>query len=77
MPNLLPDNPLSNPGTLASKSSENQDMMPWSSIISTYIASSSPTIKTVHELANSVSLMYRMILFKKRSLIQVSHVLRA
>ena len=74
--NLLPDNPLSNPGTLASKSPANWDTwvlytMPCLSRISPYIASSSPTIKTMPELANSVSLMYRMILFKTSSLIQV------
>ena len=77
--NLLLDNPLSNPGTLESKSSANRDTwvlhaMPWPSSISTYIASSSPTIKTVPRPANSVSLMYGMILFKASSLIQVSFV---
>ena len=45
--------------------------MPWPSSISTYIASSSPTIKAVPEPAISVSLMCRMILFKVSSLIQV------
>ena len=77
--NLLPANPLSNPGTLESKNSENWDTwvlhaMPWPSSISKYIASNSPTIKTVPWPANSGSLMYRMILFKTSSLIQVSFV---
>ena len=48
--------------------------MPWLSNISTYIASSSPIIKTMLGPANSVSLMYRMILFKTYTLFQVSLV---
>ena len=75
------DNPLSNRETFASRCSTNQDTwvwvlhtMPWSSSISAYIASSSPIIKTVPGAINSVSLMYRMILFKTSSLIQVLFV---
>ena len=48
--------------------------MPWPSSISAYITGSSPNINTVPGPVNPLSLMYRMILFKKSSLIQVSFV---
>ena len=75
MVNLSPDNPLGNPGTLASRVSANWDKwllhtIPWPLSISIYIASTSPTVKTARARYLALAVFIILCLYLQNDFIQ-------